>query len=163
MPSLLNKVFLATTASRRKHNPYSDPHHPNHSTTCQPAPPSTTAEQVFSTSRTQIHRTRDPRDYLAGARDALARDASPDPDPDPARSQNRVPTGIAENTEREGRSVHQEASEARPNAQGTKYDLFVREMQARKAGQWSAPVGGFYAPERQLGEFYQPVGAKGGD
>ncbi|KAK7188067.1 hypothetical protein PSPO01_05761 [Paraphaeosphaeria sporulosa] len=160
MPSLLNKLLHPAAASGRKQNPYTDPHSPNHPSTSQPAPPSTTAGQVFSTAQPQAWRTqaprpmspRDPHDYLAEARIASGKD----PVTGHASPQNGGQTSAEGNPERRAKSVYQETSEGRSKTPGTKYDLYVKEMKARKAGRWRAPDGGFYAPERRLGEFYQP-------
>lgn len=163
MPSLLNKLLSSTTASGKKPNPYTDPHHPNHPSTSQPAPTSTNAGHAFSISQLQAWRPqtarltapREPHNYLAEAREASGKD----PVTGQPRPQNGGQTRVEEQQERGERSVYQEASEGRSNTHGTRYDLFVQEMKARKVGWWRAPDGGFYAPERRLGEFYQPEGS----
>ncbi|KAF2451494.1 hypothetical protein P171DRAFT_7006 [Karstenula rhodostoma CBS 690.94] len=160
MTSLLNKLFHSITASGKKQNPYTDPHHVYHPSTSQPAPTSTTAGHVFSTSPPQAWQPlpprptspREPYDYLAEAREASGRDAVTGQPGNQSGGQSR---GDREE-ERGQRSVYQETSEGRSKTHGTKYDLFVQEMKARKVGRWRAPDGGFYAPERRLGEFYQP-------
>jgi hypothetical protein len=160
MPSLLDKLLNPATVTGRKPNPYTNPHHPNHPNTSQPAPTSTTARQVFSTSPRQAFRPEipppasphDPYDYLAEAREASGRDAVTGQ----PRNQNREHTRSEREEQREERSVYQESSSSRSKTHGTKYDLFVQEMKARKGGRWRAPDVGFYAPERRLGEFYQP-------
>ena len=54
--------------------------------------------------------------------------------------------------------MYQETTEEKKvkEVAGTKYDLFVKEMKARKGGRWRAPEEGYYAPEREIGEFYSP-------
>lgn len=166
MPSLLKKIFHPSTGSGRNQNPYISPHHPNHPKTSQSAPTSMTASQTFSTSQSQTSRNQRPHlaspreqhDFLAEAREASGRDR--------ITGQRRHQIGHASNGEREERrteqSVYQETNEEdRLRTRGTKYDLFVQEMKARKEGRWRAPDGGFYAPERQLGEYYQPENGGG--
>jgi hypothetical protein len=165
MPSLLDKLLHPTTVPGRKPNPYTHPHHPNHLNTSQSAPISTTAREVFSTSQTQTLRPkmprpaspREPYDYLAEAREASGRDVVTGQ----PRNQIGEHTRGEREERRDGRSVYQESSSGRSQTHGTKYDLFVQEIKARKGGRWRAPGEGFYAPERRLGEFYQPERSSG--
>lgn len=99
-------------------------------------------------------------DYLAEAREASGRDrvtgrrVSPSPSPSSASASTSTSVYHQTNQER--------MADGHPSS-GTKYDLFVQEMKARKGGRWRAPEGGFYAPARGEGRgYYAPGREEGG-
>ncbi|KAF2739042.1 hypothetical protein EJ04DRAFT_549554 [Polyplosphaeria fusca] len=127
-----------------KKNPYTDPAHPNNT----PTPSSTTPCPPTFPRRSSAPRPASPRtspDFLAEAREAVGRDR--------ITGRHLVPRA-PEQAARRGRSVPGERARS-----GTKYDVFVQEMQERRVGNAREPVGGWYAPApRVVGEFYAPGG-----
>jgi hypothetical protein len=62
-----------------------------------------------------------------------------------------IPQGSVDKT-----SAYGNRNEGVTRTHGSKYDMFVQQLRERKMGVWREPEGGFYAPERRLGEFYAP-------
>lgn len=110
----------------------------------------------------------EPLNYLAEARQVLGRDpvtgrASPyQSHPPPSSQHQHQHQHQHQEQEREKTSdetsMYRTTTSARIRAglpsSGTKYDIYVQEMKARKGGRWRAPGEGFYAPEREVGEYY---------
>lgn len=170
MPSFFKKIFHPSYPG--KANPYSRPDHPSNSKnksaqiTVNPSTGSNPQPQPPS----QRSSPRGSIDYLAEARQASGRNpitgkivpqqpqAWRQREVDASRvggdDVSRGPSGIVVGVER------REGGEppSTQNAQrGTRYDAFVQEMSDRKRGAWKEPEGGYYAPERRVGEFYQPA------
>ena len=178
MPSI-KKLFTPTSSVK---NPYANRNHPTiiAATTpvaatkfCTPQPP-----PVRSAS------PRGSFDYLAEAREAVGRDpvtgragasqsaagragGVAERDFVVAEGSRAAASGSGSGGTRTGAgpvlegpidrtSAYGNRNEGVTRTHGTQYDLFVQQMKDRKMGVWREPEGGFYAPERRLGEFYAP-------
>jgi hypothetical protein len=150
MPSILSKL---TGSSKRKNNPYSNPHHPSHA----PIPTNPTTSPPRTVSPRTSH------DYLAEARQVVNRDPITGRlAPAPAILQNlaapsQQPPAEPSRANAELSAYLNLASKTVPKT-GTRYDLFSRKEREKSEREEKMRIakGGteFYAPERRVEGFY---------
>ncbi|CAO2654757.1 Nn.00g114900.m01.CDS01 [Neocucurbitaria sp. VM-36] len=168
MPSFFAKL----SGSSKKSNPYLNPHHPGHNPNPKATSTSTTASSAQNPQSRNALRPRQasPRgssDFLAEARQLAGRDPvtgrrRPDVGGRTAseRSFSSERNSLAElrQVEEEERTAYQSRAAASKQTTGSRYELFVQESRKRREAEdrIRAARGGleYYAPERQLEEFY---------
>lgn len=177
MPSVFKKIFH-TSYPGGKHNPYADPEHPSNPN-YYASPSSIPASHNFKPQQLPPRPAspRDSHDYLAEARQAVGRDpvtgkrisgrssarskSAPGANRAPAAArsvQNETGAPGGPGGSRRNVVASTERNEGDAGQIGTRYDMFVQEMRGRERGGWREPEGGYYAPERRVGEFYAPPG-----
>ncbi|KAH7068969.1 hypothetical protein BKA63DRAFT_421952 [Paraphoma chrysanthemicola] len=153
MPSFFSKLGIS---SKRKNNPYLNPHHPGHRPLPQPIPKSTSRSQPSLPLRPAS--PREAHDLLAEARQVANRDpVTGRPLPQPT-----VLHQTASETNRLGpsqeRSAYLNRAMQSTQTMGSRYELFAQEERRRRDEEIRLirARGGveYYAPERSVSEFY---------